>query len=326
MAENCILKIPEMGKPFVVSCDASGDQLGCVLTQEGRVVAYESRKLRRHELNYATHDLEMLAVVHALKHWRHLLLGVKFELRTDHQSLKYIFTQPLLNNRQRRWIQLLAEYDFDLKYLAGKENKIADALSRRPMCNLVTVIHTNLIDDLHKEVLKDGFYAPILSFLHEHPGDMYENKFHLYKGHLYYLNRLCVPTNSTFKDQILWECHNTPFSGHPGLNKTYEKIKSSFFWPQMKHDVKNYVRECLDCQKVKVEHKRIPGELQSLDVPLKKWESISMDFITKLPTTRGGYDTLFVVVDRLTKLAHFFPMKKTDTALIVVRLFVKEIF
>ena len=104
-----------MGKPFVVSCDASGDQLGCVLAQEGRVVAYESRKLRTHEKNYATHDLELLAVVHTLKHWRHLLLGLKFELCTDHQSLKYIFTQPLLNNRQRRWIELLAEYDFDLK-------------------------------------------------------------------------------------------------------------------------------------------------------------------------------------------------------------------
>ena len=101
MAENCILKIPEMGKPFVVACDASGFQIGCVLSQDGRVVAYESRKLRKHELTYAVHDLEMLAAIHALKHWRHLLLGVKFELRSDHESLKYIFTQPLLNNRQK---------------------------------------------------------------------------------------------------------------------------------------------------------------------------------------------------------------------------------
>ena len=160
VAENCILKVPEMGKPFVVSCDASGDQLGCVLAQEGRVVAYEFRKLRTHEKNYATHDLEFLAIVHALKHWRHLLLGVKFELRTDHQSLKYIFTQPLLNNRQRRWIELLAEYDFDLKFLAGKENKVADALSRRPLCNLVTVVHSHLIDDIHVEVLNDPYYSP----------------------------------------------------------------------------------------------------------------------------------------------------------------------
>ena len=315
-----------MGKPFIVSCDASGNQLGCVLTQEGRVVAYESRKLRKHELNYATHDLEMLAVVHALKHWRHLLLGVKFELRTDHQSLKYIFTQPLLNNRQRRWIELLAEYDFNLKYLAGKENKVADALSRRPMCNLVSVVSSNLIDDIRVEIEKDAFYVPILSFLHDHPGEMYENKFHVYKGDLYCFNRLCIPQKSPLKAKILWECHNTPFSGHPGSNKTYEKVKSSYFWPKMQQDVKAYVSECLQCQQVKIEHKRKPGELQPLDIPLQKWESISMDFITKLPNTRGGYDTIFVVVDRLTKQAHFFPMKTTDTALNVARLFVREIF
>ncbi|MCO5613146.1 hypothetical protein L7F22_067422 [Adiantum nelumboides] len=231
-----------MGKPFVVSCDASGEQLGCVLTQEGRVLAYESRKLRRHELNYATHDLELLAVVHALKHWRHLLLGVKLELRTDHQSLKYIFTQPLLNNRQRRWIELLAEYDFDLKYLCGKENKVADALSRRPMCHVLTVVCSNLVDEMHAEVEKDSCYILILKFLHENVGEMYENRYHLYKGNLYYYDRLCIPANSAFKSQILHECHNSPFSGHPGLNKTYEKIKSTFFWPVMKLDVKNYVR------------------------------------------------------------------------------------
>ncbi|MCO5548854.1 hypothetical protein L7F22_002316 [Adiantum nelumboides] len=155
---------------------------------------------------------------------------------------------------------------------------------------------------------------------------MYENRYHLYKGNLYYYDRLCIPANSAFKSQILHECYNSPFSGHPGLNKTYEKIKSTFFWPGMKLDAKNYVRECFQCQQVKIEHKRMPGDLQPLDIPLQKWESISMDFIIKLPTTRGGYDSIFVVVDRLTKQAHFFPVKMTDSALTIARLFVKEIF
>ena len=90
---------------------------------------------------------------------------------------------------------------------------------------------------------------------------MYENRFHLYKGYLYAFNRLCVSANSSLKSSILWECHNTPFSGHPGLNKTYEKVKSSFFWPKMKDDVKRYVRKCLQCQQVKIENKRMPGDL-----------------------------------------------------------------
>ena len=272
------------------------------------------------------HDLELGAIVHALKHWRHLLLGTKFELRTDHQSLSYTFTQPLLNNRQKRWLQLLCEYDFDIHYVAGKENKVADALSRRPMCNLLSVVRSDLINQIQSEVCNDPFYSNIISFLNSHVGEMFEGKFHLYKGNLYDDDRLCVSTNSTLKQQILWECHNTPFAGHPGFNKTYAKVKSSFFWPNMRVDILLYVRECLQCQQVKVEQKRLPGELQPLDVPGKKWESISMDFITALPTTRGNFDTIFVVVDRLTKMTHFFPMKKTDTALQVAKLFVKEIF
>ena len=107
---------------------------------------------------------------------------------------------------------------------------------------------------------------------------------------------MCVSANSSLKSSILWECHNTPFSGHPGLNKTYEKVKSSFFWPKMKDDVKRYVRECLQCQQVKIENKRMPGDLQPLDIPLQKWESISMDFIIRLPITRSGYDSIYVVV------------------------------
>lgn len=326
VVENCILKIPEMGKPFVLSCDASGDQLGCVLTQDRRVVAYESRKLRSHELNYPVHDLELAAVVHAFKHWRHLLLGVKFELRTDHESLKYIFTQPLLNNRQRRWLQLLCEYDFEIVHVAGKENKVADALSRRPMCNALTVLRTGLFDEIRNEVAKDSFYCKIFETLLENPTEIHNGTFHLYKGDLFYLNRLCVPKNGNLKVQILQECHDAPFSGHLGFNKTYNKIKHSFFWPGMKGDIRNYVRECLQCQQVKVEQQKRAGQMEPLDIPSQKWESISMDFITKLPTTRGGYDTIFVVVDRLTKMAHFYPMRKTDTALQVARLFVKEIF
>ena len=194
------------------------------------------------------------------------------------------------------------------------------------MCNLLSVARSDLINQVRNEVNNDPFYSNIISFLNSHVGEMFEGKFHLYKGNLYCHDRLCVSANSSLKQQILWESHNTPFAGHPGFNKTYAKVKSSFFWPSMRSDILLYVRECLQCQQVKVEQKRLPGELQPLDVPGKKWESISMDFITKLPTTRGNFDTIFVVVDRLTKMAHFFPMKKTDTALHVARLFVKEIF
>src|ERR1044071_4289387 len=122
-------------RDFEIYCDASRQGLGCILMQDRHVVAYASRQLRPHEDNYPTHDLELAAVVHALKTWRHYLLGNRCEIYTDHQSLKYIFTQPDLNLRQRRWIELIKDYDLSISYTPGKANVMADALSRKSYCN-----------------------------------------------------------------------------------------------------------------------------------------------------------------------------------------------
>jgi hypothetical protein len=123
--------MPDMEKSFSIYCDVSGQGLGCVLMQDGRVVAYASRQLRMHEVNYSTHDLELATVVHALKIWRHYLMGKRCELYTDHKSLKYIFTQSNLNLRQRRWLELIKDYDIGINYHPGKANVVANALSRR---------------------------------------------------------------------------------------------------------------------------------------------------------------------------------------------------
>jgi hypothetical protein len=125
---------PDNSKPFEVFCDASGTGLGCVLMQEGRVIAYASRALRPHEINYPTHDLELAAIVHALMIWRHYLMGNRCNIFTDHRSLKYIFTQDL-NMWQRRWLELIKYYDLEVHYHPGKANIVADALSRKVHCN-----------------------------------------------------------------------------------------------------------------------------------------------------------------------------------------------
>jgi hypothetical protein len=166
-----VLKIVDPNESFVVCTDACKEGLEGVLTQNGHVIGYESRKLKEHERNYATHDLELVAIVHALRMWRHYLMGKKFELRTDHIGLKYLFEQPTLNVRQTRWLEFLSEYDFNIKHIKGKENKFVDALSRRVhlmhattvsmhQSNLKSIILDGLVTDQHylqvKENLQQG--------------------------------------------------------------------------------------------------------------------------------------------------------------------------
>jgi hypothetical protein len=142
-----VLSQPDIKKPFDVYCDASGSGLGCVLMQEGRVIAYASRQLRRHEEHYPTHDLELAVVVHALKIWRHYLLGISviyIYIYTDHKSLKYIFTQLELNMRQRRWLELIKDYELEIHYHPGKANIVADALSRKASCHCLTMKTSNI--------------------------------------------------------------------------------------------------------------------------------------------------------------------------------------
>ena len=143
---------------------------------------------------------------------------------------------------------------------------------------------------------------------------------------LYYRQHLCIPKDAELKRRILFEAHDSLSSGHPGYVKTLNAVRKSYFWAGMKRDVLNYVRSCLICQKIKAERVRLPGKLEPLDIPEMKWECISMDFITGLPTVQGDYDSIMVIVDLLTKVTHLFPVKTSYTVADVAKLFIKEIF
>jgi hypothetical protein len=126
-----ILRIADPNEGFIACTNACNEGLGGVLCQNGFVICYESRKLKEHEKKYATHDLELVAIVHALRKWRHYLTGKKFELRTDRNGFKYLIDQPNLNARKNRWLEFLSKYDFDIKHIKGKENKVVNALNRK---------------------------------------------------------------------------------------------------------------------------------------------------------------------------------------------------
>ncbi|KAJ6811857.1 uncharacterized protein M6B38_151055 [Iris pallida] len=144
-----VLALPSGLGGYEIYSDASGKGLGCVLMQHGRVIAYTSRQLKIHERNYPTHDLELAAVVFTLKLWRHYLCGEKIKIYTDHKSLKYVFTQKKINMRQRRWLELLKDFDMELEYHPGKANKVADALSRRPEAFFINT-PKEILEDLRK--------------------------------------------------------------------------------------------------------------------------------------------------------------------------------
>ena len=145
--------------PIILCTDASDLAIGTVLMQDKKIIAYESCKLNYTELNYPVHENKLLAVIHSLKIWRHYLLEVRCKIQTDHESLKYLSTKPHLSRRQCRWMELLQEFYFEIKYIKGKENVVVDALCRRPLANAISCIENSLMDDIKMHYIGDKFFS-----------------------------------------------------------------------------------------------------------------------------------------------------------------------
>ncbi|GJW74159.1 putative reverse transcriptase domain-containing protein [Tanacetum coccineum] len=300
-----ILALPEGSED-----DASIKGLGVVLMQREKVIAYASRQLKIHKKNYTTHDLELGAVVFTLKIWRDYLYGTKCTVFTDHKSLQHNLNQKELNMRQRRLVELLSDYDCKIRYHPGKANVVADALSRKeriePLRVRALVMTIGL--DLPKQILNAQTEArkpenikneDVGSMLVENSKDPEQLRTEKLEpradGTLCFNGRSWLPCYGDLRTVIMQKSHKSKYSIHPGSDKMYQDMKKLYWWPNMKADIATY------------------------------WDNITMDFVTKLPKSSQGYDTIWVIVNQLTKSVIFVPIGETDPMEKLTRMYLKEV-
>ena len=331
-----VLAIPDFDKPYELEVwtDASDSAVGAVLMQNGHPVAYESRKFSSAERNYHTTDRELLAIVHALRVWRCYLEGADFRIKCDHKALSFFQNKHDFSPRQARWLEFLERFDLKIDHVPGKLNAVADALSRAshgtdgPVLAAATVGKRKAKDRRQIVPQSPEWEAEIIAAtssdawftnkqntkdLRPDPSGVW------YKGHL-------VVLPQALRSKCIAECHDSPYGGHKGIAKTLDLLRRDYWWPGMKKDVTEYVTTCAACQRNKASNQKKAGSLSPLNIPVGRWHSVSMDFITGLPCTEKGHDAIYVVLDRLTKMAHFIPCTKDTGALDTAQLFVDHVY
>ena len=327
-----VLQPPQGDKPFVVDVDASESGVGAVLTQEDahgtmRPVMFLSRRLTPAEEKYPTHEREMLAIVYAMKKWRPCLdTNEPFTVHTDHNPLKYLHTQRTLSKRQHRWLETVTSFNFTPTYKPGRLMVVPDALSR---------VLAGVGDDVGTAVTRHASSPALLKLVETlSQPDARHDRYVLAKEWLWLRGehglRRCIPEDSTLRTDILREHHDAPTSGHRGADKLLEHVQRKFMWRGMMADVRRYTRGCPLCQRNKPANTRQQGLLQPLPIPMRRWEVVTMDFMTGLPETSRGHNAIAVFVDKLTKRGHFEPLRMDEdgagSAPAVAELHVRTVF
>ncbi|QRW20813.1 Retrotransposable element Tf2 protein [Rhizoctonia solani] len=318
-----LLLQPDTTKQFYVECDASDYATGAILSQrnpEGKLapVAYLSKSLSPAEKNYDIFDKELLAVIRAFKEWRHLLEGSELPVQvlTDHKNLEYFSTSQSLNKRQIRWANFLVDYNFQINYRPGAQNKKADILSRRydlvpleggvenqvllkPELFVSAITPDQEINDLiGKAIYEDNRLKEIL---HKLQGKEKVLDWELREGLLWFQGKIFVPKDDTIRNLILESRHDALAAGHPGQARTLELVSRNYYWPSLKKFVNSYVSHCETCIRSKPTNQLPTGLLKPLHIPERPWEDIAYDMIVGLPVSEG-FDAILTVIDRFSKM------------------------
>ena len=324
MCSQPVLKLPNFTRPFEIHTDASDYAYGAVLMQDGHPIAYESKKFSEIESRWPTHEKEMLAVVYALRKWRHYVQDKFTKVVTDNISLQYFQSQPRLSAKQIRWQDMLAEFDIEIVHKKGKLHILPDALSRMPQIHHMSVITMQgWIEEIRQAQESDAIVRQLRDEVES--GQTAHGLYKLRDGLLWSEDKVVIPNNIQLKAKILREVHDCHMAGHGGQKRTLKVAKKYFVWPKMEKEIIEYIRSCKVCQTVKARRGKAFGLLQQMQIPSRPWDVISMDFIVDLPPSKG-YNTLMVVVDFFSKQAHFIPAKPPLTSNQVAQLFFKYIF
>jgi len=316
-----VLALPDFTKPFVLETDASGTGIGAILSQNNHPIVFFSKKLTPRMQKQSAYAREFYAITEAIGKFRHYLLGHKFIIRTDQKSLRSLTDQAIQTSEQQKWLHKLLGYDFSIEYKPGKDNVGADALSRsflvawsQPQLNITNLVRKAVNEDTKLRAIMEA----CIEDKPPHPN------YSVQEGILFWKSRIVLPPNHSIVKMVLHEFHDTPLGGHAGVTRTLSRLAAQFYWEGMQKDVKNHVQCCLICQQAKVDNTLPAGLLQPLPIPKQIWEDVAMDFITALPPSQG-FTVIMVVIDRLSKYAHFATLRSDYNSKQVAEIFVKNI-
>ena len=320
------LALPDMEREFVVHTDASGYATGAVLMQkfdEGlRPIAFLSKKMRAAERRYPVHEQELLAILSALKAWRHYLSGRRFTVWTDHQSLQYLESSQMATPRQMRWAAWLSEFDFSVRYAPGDKNVVADALSRadqdehRPEPEPLLLSALSDAGPLPVRIREAARDDPSYQALLQLPRAQLARKKMEREGDLLYLTtgQFVVPSSAELRTWIMAWAHDTAGSAHRGSGRMVEWIKERAWWSKIDSEVQLYCRSCEKCQRSKPNLQGRQGLPLSVETPRAVGDWLSMDFVGPFPNGGSGATAVMVVVERLSRYCFFIPCRTTSSA------------
>nr|GFA35570.1 putative mitochondrial protein [Tanacetum cinerariifolium] len=306
MVKSLVLALPNFDKEFIIETDASGYGVGVVLQQEGHPIAFLCKTLAPKHQSLAAYEKELLAVVLALHKWRRYLLDEHFKIRTDHFSLKYVLSQRITTPFQAKWLPNLIGFDYEIDYKKGKDNVVADVLSRIQQPGQLFKILLTIDSSELVEAVKATWYTWSANELRR-------------KG------KLVVGNDEKLRLKLVFHFPKSHIGGHSGVHATMKRLAAYFCWKGLKKMVKQQIYLCDICQRNKPNLAAYPRLLQPLQILTKVWQDISIDFIEALPLSQNK-SVIFVVVGRLSKYAHFILLSHPYTASHVAQAFLDNVY